>query len=445
MNPRILLVDDEPATQFGYSKYLTKAGYALKTVSTLAEAREEIVSRKFDAILLDMNLPDGNGMDWIKDVRRDYPDIAVIVITGHGDVPLAVEAMRRGADHFLTKPVNLAELDVFLKKSLELGNLRKNQLTTQRLKKKFEPFFGQSHSIQKIVELATLASESDSTVLLQGETGTGKGVLARWIHERSRQCCAPFVEINCTSLKGELLASELFGHTKGAFTSAVKDKQGLIEVADGGTLFLDEISDMDAAVQAQFLKVIEEKEYRRLGEVKVRRSEFRLICATNRNLMEEIKEGRFRQDLLYRINVFPIPLPPLQNRMDDFNGLLHYLLNSLGSPDVEISLEAMKLLSAYTWPGNVREVKNVLERALLLARGSPITPDHLPGLESIVGFAESSGSIMNMGKLEEIHIQSVMKQFNGDTRKAAKALGMSRTTLYRRLKNINDKSQLNLL
>ncbi|MDD5010141.1 MAG: sigma-54 dependent transcriptional regulator, partial [Syntrophorhabdaceae bacterium] len=363
MKPPLLLIDDEPAIQFGFSEYLSRVGYSVHGALSVAEAREALAAHRFDAILLDLNLPDGNGLDLIAELRENYFDIPIIVITGIGDIPLAVESMRRGADNFLTKPVNMPDLDVFLQKSLELGALRRRQRTTQRLQQKKEPYFGQSPVMQKVMDLSSLALKNDSPIILQGETGTGKGILAKWIHEHSHRASSTFVEVNCASLKGELLASELFGHARGAFTSAVQDRQGLIEVADGGTLFLDEIGDMDLGVQAQFLKVIEEKQYRRLGEVRIRRSEFRLICATHRDLLEDTRQGKFRSDLYFRIHVFPIVIPPLRERSEDIPDLIRYMMEKLNVSRVGMSNEAMSLLCSYEWPGNVRELKNVIERA----------------------------------------------------------------------------------
>lgn len=434
--PRILLVDDDPGTLFGFTRYLNHVGYFVETASTLSEGKEKIQKAHFDVILLDLKLPDGNGIDWIPEIRETMPEVALVVITAHGDIPLAVEAMRKGADHFLTKPVNMPELEVFLRKSLELGSLRRETLTSKRLKTGFSPYFGESKAMLKVLELAKVAAESDSPVLLTGETGTGKGVLARWIHEHSARARNQFVEINCTSLKGDLLASELFGHAKGAFTSAVSDKQGLIEVADQGTLFLDEIGDMDLPIQAQFLKVIEEKQFRRLGEVKVRRSDFRLICASNKSLPEEVEKGHFRKDLFYRIHVFPIALPPLRERLEDLEGLIRYFLQLQGRENIEISQEVLAYLKSYSWPGNVRELRNVLERAVLLAKQGPLRVEHFPGLgPSSISDSEQ----LDLDLVEAQYIQSVVAKFNGDTKKAAQALGISRATLYRKLSKIRSK------
>jgi DNA-binding NtrC family response regulator len=434
VKPSILLVDDEPGIQLAFSKYLSKSGYYVEPVSCLAEARKALLSRRFDAVLLDLILPDGNGLDWIGDVRENRPDMAVIVITGAGDIPMAVEAMRRGADNFLTKPINMPDLDVFLRKSLEIETLRRRHLAQQRLTRKDKPYFGKSSAMKNVIELLKLAANNESAVLVYGETGTGKGVLARWIHDHSQLSEHSFVEVNCSSLRGELLASELFGHAKGAFTSAVKDQKGLIEVADGGTLFLDEIADMDLKVQAQFLKVIEEKQYRRLGEVKVRRSDFRLICATNRNLLEETKNKRFREDLYFRINIFPIFIPPLRERPEDIPGLVHHLLRAFGLSEKKISKDVMDLLLSYGWPGNIREVRNVLERALLLSQNRPLAQEYFPGLRTRVLLKAKGTKPHSLGEIEATHIRAVLDRFNGDTKKASKELGVSRATLYRKLK-----------
>jgi DNA-binding NtrC family response regulator len=441
MTQSILIVDDEPAIHFSLSRYFGTEGYVVKTASTLAEARETVASQRFDAILLDHNLPDGSGVDWVGDLRETCPDAAIIVITGVGDIPLAVEAMRRGADNFLTKPISLDDLHIFLKKSLELGSLRRKVAIQQRLTKAASTYFGDSAGMKRALELASTAAEHDATVLLQGESGTGKGVLAHWIHEHGLRRYGPFVEINCSGLRGDLLASELFGHTRGAFTSAVQDRQGLIEIADNGTLFLDEIGDMDLAVQAQFLKVIEEKTFRRLGESKVRKSDFRLMCATNKDLSEETRQGRFRQDLYFRIHVFPITLPPLRERPEDIPGLVRHFLVEAGLTNTDVSPEVMALQTAYRWPGNVRELKNVLERSLLLARKDPLGPKHFPGLDfSGAKPTDPDRHESSLDRLEKDYLEAVVKKAEGDMETAAQELGISRATLYRKLKKLRKSS-----
>ena len=439
MKPSILLVDDEEAIRLAYTRFLSKGGYAIQAASSLEEARSAMGSSRFDAILLDLSLPDGNGLEWIPDLRESHPGLAIIVITGVGGLPAAVEAMRGGADNFLQKPVNMKDLDIYLRKCLELGDLRRKQITRDRTKKKTRLYFGNSRVMEEVADASRIAASNDSAVLLQGETGTGKGRLARWIHEHGEQSDAPFIEVNCSALRGELLASELFGHAKGAFTSAVQDKRGLIEVADGGTLFLDEIGDMDLEVQSQFLKVIEEKHYRRVGDVGDRRSEFRLICATNRDLQAEIKQGRFRSELYYRVHVFPITLPPLQKRHEDLPGLIQHILEEKGAAGKTLDAEAITLLQQYRWPGNTRELSNVLERAVLLAGEEALAPMHFPGLDLSGMARDPSGLVMNLDKLEELAIRKALEKLSGDTKKAAGTLGISRATLYRKIKQYSIK------
>ncbi len=443
MKPKILMVDDDTAARFGFSKYLGTSGYDVTTASTLAEARDAVDANRFDAILLDLRLPDGNGNDWIPELREKKPHTAIVVITGNGDVESAVNAMKNGADNFLTKPVDMQDLDVFLQKSIEVGGLRRKDSIQRRLKKKEKPFFGQSDAVRETLEHVDLASENDAVVMLQGKTGTGKGVLARWIHENSARSDNAYVEVNCSGLKGDLLGSELFGHVKGSFTSAVKDREGLIEVADGGSLFLDEIGDMDIGVQAQLLKAIEEKEFRRIGETRMRKSDFRLICATNKDLSKEVEQGNFRSDLFYRINIFPIHIPSIRERREDIQGLAESILREFGVKNPQISSEVLEKLESYSWPGNIRELRNMLERALILSRGSELTPAAFPGLKSPTQStpSEISSDVMDLEELELQHIQKVMNQFGDDTVKASKALGISRASLYRKLKKVKEGSE----
>jgi DNA-binding NtrC family response regulator len=437
---KILIVDDDIELQNIYIKLLTKAGYDVVAKTTISEGQKALFEQNFQAILLDLMLPDGNGIDWIIDLKENYPAMAIIIITGHADIPLAVEAMRRGADHFLTKPVNFNELEVSLQKCIEINNLRRKDIIEKRTTKVDQIFFGENEKMKQVYELATLAAQNDSPVILEGETGTGKGMLAKWIHQQSNRKDFAFIEINCSSLKGDLLASELFGHARGAFTSAVQDRQGLLEVADGGTLFLDEIGDMDLGVQAQFLKVIEEKQFRRLGEVKLRRSEFRTICATNQNLIQKIKEGSFRKDLYYRINVLTIHLPPLRERLDDFEKLVFFLLENItNGSKIKLSPHLIDFLKSYHWPGNIRELRNVLERAILLSRGNPLTKEHFPGLDKTAFSQDLTNEFTNLKKLEELHINQALHKYNGNIEKAAKELGLSRATLYRKIKKHNIK------
>jgi PAS domain S-box-containing protein len=303
----------------------------------------------------------------------------------------------------------------------------------KRREHKPRPFFGKSPAIRKVLEHANIVLKSETAVTIIGETGAGKGIMARWIHDHSLRKNRTFVALNCSNLKGEMLASELFGHTKGAYTSAVQERNGLIQLADGGTLFLDEISNMSLSIQAEFLKVIEEKHYRRLGEDKTRKSDFRLICSSNRDLFEETLTGNFRQDLYFRIHVFPIYMPPLRKMLQDLPGLAQHILAELGAPHMQLSDAVIKLLESYNWPGNVRELRNVLERALLLTQGQNLSPEHFPGLGFSSFLNSTDEDRIDLKNIERTHILEVINKCGGDKTKAAKALGISRATIYRKL------------
>ncbi|HBG04358.1 MAG: hypothetical protein A2075_04445 [Geobacteraceae bacterium GWC2_58_44] len=437
MKPKILLIEDDIGTRFGFARYFSHEGYQIVEADTLEKAEAAIAAEPFDAILLDITLPDGNGLDMVVKVRSTDTCIPVIVITGSGDIPLAVEAMRRGADNFLVKPVDNAALSLFLRKSLEVGKLKRQQAARLRLQRKDDIFFGEGQAVQQIIDHAQIAATNDGQLLITGETGTGKGMLAKWIHRNSNRAGFEFVEINCSGLRGELLAREIFGNVRGAYTSADQDRKGLLDVADRGTLFLDEIGEMGLDIQAQFLKVLEEKSYRRLGDVKLLRSDFRLICATNRDVENLAHQRLFRQDLLYRINLMVIDLPPLRERIEDLPALVKFLLHAAGHADTVITAEVMRLLKSYSWPGNIRELKNVLERALLLARGGELEPAHFSGLrerQRHQGLHSRTGPTVQ--QVEEAHIAVVLKQTGGNVDQAAQRLGISRATLYRKLKKI---------
>lgn len=439
MNPNILLVEDNASTRFGFTRYFSKEGYEIHEASNLAEAAGALAARRFDIMVLYINLPDGNGIDFIDTARASDPFIPIIVITGAGDIPLAVEAMQRGADNFLTKPVDNAALSVFLHKTVEIGVLKQRLSARKRLEKYEGFFFGETPIITETLHLARTAATSDSPVLITGETGTGKGFLSRWIHRQSARAPHEFVEINCSGLRGEMLSREIFGNARGAFTSADQDRKGLLDIANRGTLFLDEIGDMGMDVQAQLLKVLEEKCYRRLGDVKLFRSDFRLICATHREIESLLQAGQFRQDLTYRINLLTIHIPPLRERADDLPALVTYLLRSLGSSGSVISDEVMGMIMAYSWPGNIRELRNVLERSLLLTpRGEMLRQEHFTSLQN-GRQPQHAASPRTVQEVEETHIRAVLEQMGGDIDQAARSLNISRATLYRRLKQIKGR------
>lgn len=300
-------------------------------------------------------------------------------------------------------------------------------------------FFGNSAAMAESIGHTKIAAKNDSVVLLLGETGTGKGVTARWIHDNSSRKGRSFVSINCSSLRGDLLRSELYGHSRGAFTSAIRDRSGLLECADGGTLFLDEIGEMDLSVQAELLKLIEEKSFRRIGDDRVRYSNFRLICATNRDLMAAIASGSFRLDLFYRICVFPVNIPPLRKRKEELPSLIEHILKGFGYNSFPLQNDVLTMLVRNNWAGNIRELKNVLERAFLLSDGNPLSLDHFHSFQSIQqNIVENDVDTWDLHELEIRHLRKALKHFNGDKNKTSAALGISLSSLYRKMEDIND-------
>ncbi len=438
MHSRILLVDDEEIIQIGITRYLSSKGYSVSQAFSLSQARSMIEREVFDAVLLDVKLPDGTSLDLIQEITAKFNSTPVIVISGMADVSMAVKAMRMGATNFITKPMEIEGLGLSIQKCLEHEELKKKESRSRRLKKEsLEPYFGNSPKSLQIRKFAEVAANNDSVVLLTGETGTGKGVLAKWIHENSSRATGNYVELNCSALRGELLRSELYGHTRGSFTSALKDREGLIEVADNGTLFLDEIGDMELSVQAELLKTIEEKSFRRIGENKIRISKFRLICATNKKLLEESETGRFRTDLYYRICVFPIELPPLKERKEDIPGFAENILLSFGYQKFPLDQEVMKYLIDYSWPGNIREMRNILERALLLAQGKDLKIEHFPGLTCKPTIIDEKIEECTLKEVERKHIIRIVNHYDQDLARASKVLGISLDMLKSKLESFD--------
>jgi DNA-binding NtrC family response regulator len=340
--------------------------------------------------------------------------------------------MKSGAENFLIKPLDIGNLEASVERAIEVAGLRRRDSIRRRLAQTNEPFFGIGKESEAMQGHIQVAAENGTPLLIQGETGTGKGVMARWVHEQSGRKAEPFVELNCSCLKGDLLRSELYGHTKGSFTSAIADREGLVEMADHGTLFLDEIGDMDLQVQAQFLKTIEEKTYRRIGENNLRSSDFRLICATNKDLVVEVEKGTFRKDLYYRICIFPITLPPLRDRVGDIIPIAEHLLKGLGYAK-PIDVEVASLLQCHSWPGNVRELRNILELACLLARGQVLAPCHFPALNKPCVLKATENQSLLLCDAEKQHVLKVLNSCDGDKNKASELLGISLASLYRKL------------
>jgi DNA-binding NtrC family response regulator len=443
MQATLLLVEDEESLRFSLGRFLHARGYTVLAAESSGRARERLAAARPDAAIVDYSLPDGTGLELLRQLKRLDPEMPVLLLTGHGSIPLAVQAIQEGADQFLTKPVELESLALLLERFLENRRARQRALAdeSRATRAPADPFLGESLQIRQLARQAQRVLGSTSPVLLCGETGSGKGVLAHWLHRNGPRRKEAFVEINCASLSRELLESELFWHEKGAYTGALTAKPGLIEIAHRGTLFLDEIGDMEVSVQPKLLKVLEEKKFRRLGEVKERQVDVRLIAATRQDLQEAIETNAFRDDLYYRISSLQLFVPALRERGRDIAFLADHLLDrltaELGLPLRTLTPEALSALMGYSWPGNVRELRNVLERALLLS-----DPGERLGQEEVTAVLEAgsrswrSGPSANLRleEAEKAHIRFVLARNGGDVRRTASVLGLSRSALYERLK-----------
>lgn len=433
----LLIVDDEAAVRFAVRDFLEATGYTVREAETCREALELLRSGEIDAAVVDYSLPDGNALELLTQLSGADLGVPIVVLTGYGSIELAVQAIKEGAEQFLTKPVALPALAVVLERALENRRTRKKERfhRARRSQAALDPFLGTSPAIRRLAQDARKVCASERPVLVLGETGTGKGVLSRWLHENSSRAEEAFIDINCAGLAREFLETELFGHRKGAFTGAVEQKVGLLEVAHLGTLFLDEVGDMDLQVQAKLLKVIEEKRFRRLGDVSERSVDVRLIAATHQDLATLMAEKRFRNDLYFRISTLPLIVPPLRERREDVPALAERILadlaSELGRKRLRLSPEAASRLQTYSWPGNIRELGNVLERAALLSGGELLGPEDLR-FESGGPPAEPGG--LTLKDLEMRHMARILEEEGGSVGRAARRLGIPRSTLYQKLK-----------
>jgi DNA-binding NtrC family response regulator len=438
---RILLIDDDPSIRFGVSDFLESHGFEVDQGGSCTEGERLYRAARPDAVVLDYSLPDGTALELLPRLRAFDPGVPVVILTGHGSIELAVQAIKLGAEQFLTKPIELAALLSVLERLLE--NQRARQRDSARrgveAREEIDPFAGASPAIRRLEEDARRVAEVDTPVLLQGETGSGKGVLARWIHRNGRRREEEFVNLNCAGLSREFLETELFGHEKGAFTGAVARKIGLLEVGNRGTVFLDEIGDVDPAVQPKLLKVLEEKRFRRLGDVRDRTVEIRLVAATHQDLGKLVQEQRFRSDLYFRISTFPLRVPPLRERREDIEPLAEALLRKLavdlGKAELSLAPAALRELERYTWPGNVRELRNVLERAALLAAQPELGAADLR-FEGVGLAAPTDESDWTLAGVERRHIERVLQLERGRVTRAAERLGVPRSTLYEKLRQL---------
>lgn len=437
----VLIIDDEPSLRELLSRILRLEGYEVFEAGTASKAKDILTQERIPVVVTDVILPDANGVELVAELKATYPDTEFIVITAYGTIEGGVTAMRNGAFDYITKGDEDDRIVLTVEKAAEKASLRRQVRELQHridAKAEFSKLIGKSEAISRAIELAKKVAPTDTTVLLLGETGTGKELFAEAIHRSSKRREKPFVAINCSAIPRDLQESELFGHKKGAFTGAVQDKIGLFEEAHTGTIFLDEIGDMTPETQTKLLRAIETKTITRLGDTKPRAVDIRFIAATNVNLKEAVSEKRFREDLYYRLNGFTIFLPPLRERLDDIDLLAHHFLGIYSAKFqkniTEMSEDFRAALKCQRWMGNIRELKNVIERAVLLSSGEMLGVDLLPDEIRTPTKTIDTIAILTLEEVERNHILFVLKQADNNKSQAAKLLGIGTATLYRKLK-----------
>jgi len=441
---KILIVDDEKSMCQYLSIMLKKEGYQVKTVSSGKKAVGEVKSSNFDAVITDIRMEGMDGIEVLSAVKEIDPATPVIIMTAYASQKTAIEALNRGAFHYLIKrAAKNDEIKMVVRNALDLHKTKsENNFLKKQLKKKddFKEIIGKSDEIEGVFSLVDKVADTDSTILICGESGTGKELIARAIHYRSGRADSPFVSINCGALPENLLESELFGHVKGSFTGAIRDKEGLFKVASGGTFFLDEVGETSPAIQVKLLRVLQEREIIPVGGTQPIKVSARLIAATNADLEKAVQEDRFRPDLYYRLNVIPITIPPLRQRRDDLPLLVEHFLDSASRKSNSrktISNEAMDLLTGYDWPGNVRELENIMERAVILQDGDEIEVDDLP--DKIRCHSREKRRLvmdkaqMTLEELEKEYLVSVLEETNWQKKRASSILGINASTLYRKI------------
>ncbi|WP_073040317.1 sigma-54-dependent transcriptional regulator [Desulfacinum infernum] len=444
MTARILIVDDEKIARDNLEYVLRKEGYDVVAVDSGFRAFKELERSEFDLVMTDLRMERVDGMDVLERTKELYPETEVIVVTGYATVSSAVEAMKKGAYHYLPKPYKLDEVRILVRKALERRELEKEvrELRRQVKREAGGPvIIGKSEKMQQLLRMVEQIAPTDTNVLILGETGTGKELVARAVHAKSERCDRPFLAINCGAFTEELLANELFGHEKEAFTGARSTKKGLLESAQGGTVFLDEIGEMPPTMQVKLLRVLQERRLIRVGGTEEIPVDIRVVAATNRNLLKEVKKGRFRQDLYYRLNVITLYVPPLVERRDDIPLLCRHFLEKFSREQKkeirEISEDVLDVLTHYEFPGNVRELENIMERAVALAQGDRIEVSHLPpDLQQLTLRVPRPArrEFLTLEEYEKDYILWVLKKVKGNKTKAAEILGIDRVSLWRRLK-----------
>lgn len=436
---KILIVDDEKIVRESLFHWFEQEGYIVDTAESGEDALRKFDKGKFDLYLVDMKMPGISGLELLKKIKETDQEAVVILITAFASVPTAITALKDGAYDYVTKPVDPDELAHIVRKSLEQKALKiENIQLKEKLDEVIRPdnLIGESPQMKKILELIYTVAPTDTTVMIRGESGTGKELVAKAIHINSHRKYFPIVTVNCGALAESLLESELFGHEKGAFTGAHFRRKGKFEMADGGTIFLDEVGTVSTKMQVELLRVIETKQFSRVGGNQIIKSDFRVIAATNEQLEELVKENKFREDLYYRLNVFSIVVPPLRERRQDIPMLAHYFLNkfstAMNKPIKNISKEAMDFLVMYEWPGNVRELENAIERAVVVGKNSAIKVEDLPFHVSSAGF-DDNGEDKSLSSIEKKYILKILNDNNWNISRSAQILEIDRVTLYNKI------------
>jgi DNA-binding NtrC family response regulator len=442
---RILIVDDELIVRQSLSDWLAESGYEVEAVDGGSKAISEVKKKEWDLLLVDLKMRGMDGIDVMRAVKKISKDLPVVIITGYPTVDTAVQAMKQGAYDYIVKPFNPEEIDLVIRNVVAHQNLVKENIRLrQELKRRyqFKDIVGKSRKMQEVLVLVKTVARSNSTVLIQGESGTGKELIARAIHSASPRSKHPFIAVSCAALPETLLESELFGHEKGAFTGAISSRKGKFELADGGTLFLDEVGDTSQKTQADLLRVLEEREFTRIGGSELIKVDVRVISATNKELEALVSQKRFRDDLYYRLNVVTIQVPPLRERKQDIPLLAEHFLTKYSLENKKqiesIDEDTLDLLMKYHWPGNVRELENSIERAVVVARGDFVSPDDLPPSvkgETVDALGPSvAAHNLPLQEIERRYIQQVLQVANWNIKRAAGTLGIDRTTLYNKIR-----------
>jgi DNA-binding NtrC family response regulator len=435
----IVVGEDDAAIRGALSEFLESLDYEVVQANNCAGIRQAFRDVSPDAAILDYSLPDGTALDLLPHLKKSNPSVPLILLTGNGTIELAVRAIKEGAEQFFTKPVQMSAIAVVLERVLKNQRNHQKQLAGKAREKRetFDPFVGTSTAIRELAEQVERVCLSQCPVLIAGETGVGKGVLAKWLHDHSPRADEAFVDLNCAGFGRELLETELFGHELGAFTGAIQRKVGLLEVAQKGTAFLDEIGDMDLQIQPKLLKILEEKRFRRLGDVQERQLDIRLIAASHQDLAEMVRQKKFRSDLYFRISTVVIRVPALRERPEDIAVLARQFFEriaiDLGRLHLTLPDSTMQAVTRYSWPGNIRELKNVIERAVLLATTETIRPRDLH-LEFSGEVAAANGPQTTLREAQRSHIQRALDSENGNVARAAVLLGLTRSSLYNKMK-----------